>query len=188
MVCRIDAADCETRELIAQVKAPRMQLDLSPETLKYVARKFSGSIREVEGALCCLQVYQRMTGRRISLSAAREVLGDLERDCLRVIRLPDIERAVCDLFGIEADELKSSKRSRSVSEPRMLAMYLARRHTRSAYSEIGAYFGGRNHATAIAADQKISARIGVNGELKIASRMWRISDVIEALEQQIAAG
>ena len=43
----------------------------------------------------------------------------------------------------------------AVSHPRMLAMYLARKHTGAAYSEIGRYFGGRNHSTVISAEKKV---------------------------------
>ncbi|MBS0265120.1 MAG: chromosomal replication initiator protein DnaA [Planctomycetes bacterium] len=188
MVCRLEAADLETRNRIAVAKAQRLQLEISPEALKYVAQRFGSSVRELEGALCCLQVYYRMSAKRVGVSAARDVLGDLERDCLRIVRMADIERVVCNLFGVEAAELKSPRRNRSVSEPRMLAMFLARRHTRAAYSEIGAYFGGRNHATVIAADQKITAGLSQDLEIKIASRTWRLADVVESLEQQLLAG
>ena len=37
----------------------------------------------------------------------------------------------------------------------MMAMYLARKHTGAAYTEIGRYFGGRNHATVISAEKKV---------------------------------
>jgi chromosomal replication initiator protein len=188
MVCRLEPADLETRERIAVCKAQRMNADISPEAIKFAARRFGGSVRELEGALCCLQVYHRMTGQRVGAAAARQVLGDLERDCLRVVRMPDIERVVCDMFGVEADDLKSSRRARSVSEPRMLAMYLARRLTRAAYSEIGEYFGGRNHATVIAADHKISAGLAQSVEIEVASHTWRLSDIVETLEQQLLAG
>jgi chromosomal replication initiator protein len=188
MVCRLEPPDLDTRERIALAKAQRLDTDVSSEAIRYVARRFASGIRELEGALHCLQVYHRMTGKRVGLTAAREVLGDLERDCLRVVRMGDIERAVCDLFGLEAADLKSSRRSRSVSEPRMLAMYLARRHTRAAYSEIGEYFGGRNHATVISADRKVAQWLAQDAQVKIASQSWRLADVLSALEQQLLAG
>jgi chromosomal replication initiator protein len=188
MVCRLDVPDLETRERIAVCKSRRLQADFSPEAIKYVARRFSNSVRELEGALHCLQVYYRMTGKRVGVTAAREVLGDLERDCLRVVRMADIERAVCDLFGLAAADLKSPRRARSISEPRMMAMYLARRHTRAAYSEIGQYFGGRNHATVISADRKVAAWLAENAQVKVASQTWRLTDVLDALEQQLLAG
>jgi len=188
MVCRLELPDFETRQRIAAGKARRMNADFSPEVLSYVASRFTTSVRELEGALHCLAVYRRMTGKRVGTGAARTVLGDLERDCLRVVRIADIERAVCDLFGLDAGDLKSPCRARSVSEPRMLAMYLARRHTRAAYSEIGAYFGGRNHATVISADRKVKKWLSQGAELRIASQKWRLAEVLETLEQQVLAG
>ena len=102
--------------------------------------------------------------------------------------MADIERAVCDLFGLEVADLKSARRTRSVSEPRMLAMYLARRHTRAAYSEIGEFFGGRNHATVISADRKVADWLARDMQVKVASQSWRLADVLNTLEQQLLAG
>lgn len=188
MVCRLEPPDLETRERIAIGKARRLDAEFTPEALKYVARRFSNSVRELEGALHCLQVYHRMTGKCVGTTAARQVLGDLERDCLRVVRMADIERVVCDLFGIDAADLKSARKTRSVSEPRMLAMYLARRHTRAAYSEIGEYFGGRNHATVISADRKVAEWLAQDAQVKVASQNRRLADVLSTIEQQLLAG
>jgi chromosomal replication initiator protein len=188
MVCRLEAPDLETRERIVSRKAALLDAEFTPETLKYVAERFSGNVRELEGALQCLQVYYRMTGKRVGITAARQTLSDLERDCLRVVRLADIERVVCNLFGVDADDLRSSSRTRSVCEPRMLAMYLARRHTRSAYSEIGRHFGGRNHATVIAAERKVTGWLQQGTSVRVASRTWQLGDILETLEQQLQAG
>jgi chromosomal replication initiator protein len=188
MVCRLEAPDLETRERIVSRKAESLDAEFSPEALRYVAQRFSGSVRELEGALHCLQVYHRMTGKRVGVTAARQALSDLERDCLRVVRLADIERVVCHLFGLETEDLRSPSRTRAISEPRMLAMYLARRHTRSAYSEIGRHFGGRNHATVIAAERKVAGWLREGTSVRIASRTWQLGDLLETLEQQLQAG
>ena len=37
----------------------------------------------------------------------------------------------------------------------MIAMFMSRKHTGAAYSEIGRYYGGRNHATVMAAEKKV---------------------------------
>lgn len=128
-----------------------------------------------------------MTGKRIGVTAARQVLSELERDCVKVVRLADIEHTVCDLFGLAADDLKSSRRTRSLSQPRMLAMYLARKHTRAAYSEIGEFFGGRNHSTVIAAEQKIVEWLDAAAPIQVASQTWKTAELLAALEQQLLA-
>ena len=67
-------------------------------------------------------------------------------------------------------------------------MYLARRLTHSAYSEIGRYFGGRNHATVMSAERKIARLIDQSGCIRVAAESWPVHDVVSTLEQQILAG
>ncbi|MFO1023152.1 MAG: chromosomal replication initiator protein DnaA [Planctomycetales bacterium] len=185
MVCRLEAPDVETRQQIVRQRAERLGGEFSPEALNFVAQRFRNNVRELEGALHSLQNYYCMTGKRVSLHAAQKLLSDLERDCLRVVKLSEIEQAVCDLFGLMSEELRSDKRTRTVSQPRMIAMFLARKHTRSAYSEIGAYFGGRNHSTVITAERKIDAWLKTHSSVRVAAQNWPVEDVLEALEQQL---
>jgi chromosomal replication initiator protein len=188
MVCRIDPPDVMTRRRIIENKAFRAGADFAPEVFQFVADRFRNNVRELEGAFNTLLAYQRMQGRRLSLTAARNALSDLERDCIRVVRIVDVEQAVCTMFGVTVEELKSNKRQKSLSQPRMLAMYLARKHTRAAYTEIGQHFGGRNHSTVIAAEKKITASMTGQEAIVIRTQSWHVSDLIETLEQQLLAG
>ena len=187
MVCRIDPPDVATRRRIIETKAFRAGADFAPDVFQFVADRFRNNVRELEGAFNTLLAHQRMQGRRLSLTAARHALADLERDCIRVVRIVDVEQTVCTFFGITNEDLKSTKRQQSISQPRMLAMYLARKHTRAAYTEIGKHFGGRNHSTVMAAEKKIKAAMTNAEPLQIQSQSWRISDLIESLEQQLQA-
>lgn len=188
MVCRIEPPDLGTREKILQRKSARLSAEFAPEALRVVAERFVHNVRELEGALHCLQTYHGMTGKRITAAVARQVLAELERDCIRVVRLSDIERVVCGAFGVNAEELKSARKSRSLCQPRMLAMYLSRKLTRSAYAEIGAYYGGRNHATVISAEQTVNEWLARGDSVKVAADNWRLADLLETLEQQLLAG
>ncbi len=188
LVGRIDAPDLATRQQILTVLARKRNCDVSETALQFVATRFTKNVRELVGAMNCLTVWQSLHQRRVSKTVARQVLASLERDCLRIVRLDDIESAVCRLFGVTSRDLKSLSRARHVSQPRMLAMHLARRLTSSACSEIGRYFGGRNHSTVLSADRKVGRLIEENQTLKIASEEWSIRDVVQILEQQILAG
>ncbi len=187
LVCRLETPDVATRLKIVEVKAARLSGEFSPEALEYIAQRFQGNVRELEGALNCLHTYFTMTRQRVTLSAAREVLADLERDCLRLIRLPDVERVVCNLFGVRPKDLHSESRVRTISQPRMLAMFLARKHTPSAYSEIGQHFGGRNHSTVMSAERKVQQWLEQNETIKVASQTWSIGEILQTLEQQLLA-
>jgi chromosomal replication initiator protein len=188
LVCRLESPDLATRRQILERKAARMTAEFSSDALEFIAQRFPNNVRELEGALNCLQTYFCMTGKRIGISAARQILADLERDCIRVVRMTDIEQAVCNLFGVQVEELRSAKRSRSLSQPRMLAMFLARKHTRAAYSEIGQHFGGRNHSTVMSAERKIGEGIKRSESIHVASQTWQLQDVMDALEQQLRVG
>lgn len=188
LVCRLEAPDLPTRLKIVEVKASRMAGDIAPEALEYIAHRFQGSVRELEGALNCLHTYQMMTKKRVTVAAARDVLADLERDCLRLIRLADVERVICSVFGVRPKDLQSESRVRTISQPRMLAMFLARRHTPAAYTEIGQHFGGRNHSTVMSAERKVQQWLEQNETIKVASQNWSIGEILQTLEQQLLAG
>ena len=97
-----------------------------------------------------------LTGKRLDLNLAKTALRDTIRHTAQAVALRDVERAVCQLFQVTAEALKSDSRARALAYPRMMAMYLARKHTGAAYSEIGRYFGGRNHSTVISAEKKVA--------------------------------
>lgn len=59
------------------------------------------------------------------------------------------------MYCIRLQELLGRKRTRSISHPRQLAMYLARRLTPLSLEEIGMHFGGRDHSTVLHAERSI---------------------------------
>jgi chromosomal replication initiator protein len=131
-------------------------------------------------------------GRPIDRELAEEALGEMIRSRQKAVRLADIERAVCDVFGLETDTLQSQRKAQDVSRPRMLAMWLARKYTRAALSEIGRYFGGRSHSTVIAAHRKVdgwlaeeSANPGVTNELAAACGRFRLDEALKRVEDTL---
>ena len=188
LVCRLDVPDAKTRLTIVQAKAVRMSGEFAVEALEYVASRFQSNVRELEGALNCLQTYHSMTNKKVTLATARQILADLERDCLRIVRLADIERVICSVVGVKPKDLQSESRVRTVSQPRMLAMFLARKHTQSAYTEIGQHFGGRNHSTVMSAERKVQQWLDENSTIQVASQTWTIGEILSTIEQQLLAG
>ena len=86
-------------------------------------------------------------------------MGEIARQTVRPMAMGEIEQAVCRYFGVEAKDLRSASRKQSVSQPRMLAMWLARTYTQAGWREIGDYFGGRSHSTVISAHRRVSEEI-----------------------------
>jgi chromosomal replication initiator protein len=187
LVCRLEAPDASTRLNIVKQLAERMKLNATADSLEYVAERFTRNVRELEGAVHYLTTWQNVNSTRVTVATARDALSVLVRDCMKIVRLSDVENAVCNLFGLPADELRSARRQRTVSEPRMLAMFLARRLTQAAYTEIGAHFGGRNHSTVMSAERKISDLMKSKASVRIAAQEWPVSELVAQLEQQLKA-
>ncbi|MFM9963199.1 MAG: chromosomal replication initiator protein DnaA [Planctomycetaceae bacterium] len=187
LVCRMEVPDLDTRTRMIQHKLTQHTLELTPDAVALVAQWFRNNVRELEGALNCLAAHFAMNPERMNAAAARQILADLQRDCVRIVRMADVERVVCDLFRMIPDELRSSSRARHVVQPRMLAMFLARKLTQAAYSEIGQFFGGRNHSTVISAERQVQAWLTDDTPFTIATRQWSASELLQTLEQQLLA-
>ena len=188
LVCRIESPDSATRRLIVESLRMALEVDMTDEAVEFVAARFKDNVRELEGALNTLQNWALASKRRVTPSVAREQLVRLERDCMRVVRLTDVEQAVCQTFGLTAEDLRSDKRTRTATQPRMLAMYLARRLTGTAYSEIGQFFGGRNHSTVVSAERRIQELVTARSCVRIGASEWTVQELVETLERQIMVG
>jgi hypothetical protein len=76
--------------------------------------------------------------------------------------LARIIRTSATRHGLSAAALAGSGRSRQIVEARNLAMYLARRLTRSSFDSIGAAFGHRDHTTVMRGVRAIEARMATD--------------------------
>jgi chromosomal replication initiator protein len=178
--------DIETRLALLRANSVRGNEAPLPEAvLRLLADRLRGNARELEGALHSLRHFSRVTGRAIDLDMAREALADLMRHSVRVVQLSDVDTAVREVLRLESGALQSKARRWAVSHPRMVAMYLARKHTSASHSEVGQYFGGRNHSTAVAAEKKVRQWVKSDGELQIGERCLRVRGVIELTEREL---
>lgn len=188
MLCRLDRPDYEARLAIVKRLASQYNLVLPEEVCQLLAAQLTQGAREIAGALKRLAVSQLAHGTPITLAGAQETLVEQLRQASRSVRLPDIERAVCDLFGLEARSLQSGRRARQVSHPRALAMWLARKYTRAALSEIGDFFGCRSHTTVISAQRKVGDWLANQYELEISDGSCRVEDAVRRIERLLAVG
>jgi len=159
--------------------------EFDEETVAIIATQIAGSARQLQGAINRLVATCQAHGRPVTASLARSTMIEYVQQNTPVVRLADIHRAVCEVFGVEAGSLKSQRKSRSVAAPRMLAMWLARKHTRAALGEIGEYFGRRSHSTVISAHRKIEGLVSKGGEISVSDRSCHVEEAIRQVEQAL---
>lgn len=185
MVCKLEAPDQPTREGILRSMLDRLDWQLSDEVQRFIAERFSRHARELLGAIHRLRATSTAWGREVDLAFAQEMLADLAPSAPKAINLADIEQAVCDVFGLTGDALKSDKRSKKHSQPRMLAMWLARKYTRSALSEICEHFNRKSHATVISAEKRVERWRSDNEQIDLSGNVARTNDAIRQVEERL---
>ncbi|HEX2209525.1 MAG TPA: chromosomal replication initiator protein DnaA [Longimicrobium sp.] len=163
MVADIKPPDFETRVAILRrkVEEDRLEIHDADEVLTFIARNRTSSVREIEGAMIKLLAYSSLTRRPIDLNLAREALGGGtvggeggggQPGGLTPARVRD---KVAEAWGTTSDALQSKKRTKDLTIPRQVAMYLIKEMFNLALVEIGKLFGGRDHSTVIHSIAKV---------------------------------
>ncbi|HEV3237634.1 MAG TPA: DnaA/Hda family protein [Gemmataceae bacterium] len=176
----------ETRFQILKSKALQQPgLPIAEVVLRQLAQTLRGNVRELEGALNTLRHLSHVTGRPVDVGLAREALADLIRHSIRVVNLTDIDATICRVLQLSSGSLQSKARNWMVSHPRMLAMFLARKHTAAAFSEVAQFFGARTHSTAVAAEKKVRQWLSDDEWLTMGDRRVRVRELVELVERHL---
>ena len=175
LVTDIKPPDFETRVAILQKKAAEDRLTLDEEVIEFIARNRKASVRQLEGAVIKLLAYSSLTRREITLDLAREALGPRLEDEIRTRITPaEIRQKTADSWGVSVENLVSKRRTKPITVPRQVAMYLIKTTLDLPYTEIGTLFGGRDHSTVIHSVNKVEADMASNAEFR--ARVRRLQD------------
>lgn len=148
--------DLETRVAILHSKAENINAHLPDDVAFFIASKFKSNVRELEGALKRVIAHAHFTGHPITNEFTLEALKDLLAVQEKMVSLENIQKIVADYFKVSVSDLMSSRRTRSITRPRQMAMALSKQLTRHSLPEIGKDFGGRDHTTVLHACRKIN--------------------------------
>ena len=160
LIADIQAPDLETRIAILRKKAQMENIDVQNDVMVYIATKIKANIRELEGALIRIVAYSSLTNREVTIELAEEALKDiLSSTRPKEVNVDYIKEVVSKHLGIKMEDFNSKKRTRTISYPRQIAMYLCRELTELSLPKIGEEFGGRDHTTVIHAYEKIALEI-----------------------------
>jgi chromosomal replication initiator protein len=176
LIADIQPPDLETRIAILKKKAEDNGIELPQEVIEYIAVHITSNIRELEGCLISLLAKSSLENRKIDIELAKEVVRTIVKDTSVNVTIEEIQRIVCEYFGIPTDMLKAKTRKQEVATARQIAMYLCKELTDSSLKTIGLHFGGRDHSTVIHACQS------VEDEMK---RNEKFRNLVEQLRRKI---
>lgn len=177
LITDIQAPDFETRIAILRKKAETEGIIVPNEVFEFIAKKIKSNIRELEGALTRIVAYSSLTNREITIDLSSEALKDIISSSRpKQITVNLIKDVVSQYYNIRTEDFNSKRRTRSISFPRQIAMYLSRELTDLSLPKIGEEFGGRDHTTVIHAYEKITKDI--NNDLDLANKIEQIKKEI----------
>jgi chromosomal replication initiator protein len=171
LVTTMKAPDVTTRYRIVEKKALQQQLFLDEELVGYLANHIRGDVRKIESALAAIRARASLAGGHVDMDLVREVVA-------AVVGVNQILTAamICELvsgqFNVSVKELQSKSRKNTITTPRQIAMYLARKHTEESLVDIGKTFN-RDHSTVLHAIKVVSNKLvrdtSINAQVEILS-------------------
>jgi len=150
----INPPDFETRIAILKKKADNIGIEIDDAILRYIAEQITLNIRELEGAVKMMKSYHDLMNRKITLDLAKNVLKDYETETKKTITLDYIADNVEKYCNLNKNELLSTTRSKKVSYPRQIAMYIMKEVTNYSLVQIGEFFK-KDHTTIMHGIKKI---------------------------------
>jgi len=167
MIVDVAPPDLETRVAILQKKCTEKNFPLSQEILLNVATTIQRNIRELEGALNKLIAYHQLKNMEPTVASVKTILSSLEiRSINRSVTPQQIIDAACQFYSINNVDILGQSREKKFSMPRQIIMHLLRKELSMSYPAIGNELGGRDHTTAMHADNKITREMDLNLKLR----------------------
>ena len=146
----------ETRIAILEKKMYAEGIDLPKEVVEYLAYSITTNIRELEGAMISLIAQSSLNKKAVTLELAKQMIDKFVKNTAREVSIDYIQKVVCDYFDLPIELLKSKTRKREVVQARQIAMYFAKKMTKSSLANIGAHCGGKDHATVLHACRTVN--------------------------------
>lgn len=159
--------DFETRAAIIQAKAERLHMNLTQETIEYLANQGAENIRSLEGMMLKLQTVSLASPDSLTLSNIQSFLGQPASQPISQPLNPNaLLKLICETYGITLKELSGKTRTQNLVVPRHIAMYLLRNDLGLNLETIGQLLGGRDHTTIMHGINKITRSVSTNDQLR----------------------
>ncbi|MFN0032411.1 MAG: chromosomal replication initiator protein DnaA [Flavobacteriales bacterium] len=146
----------ETRIAILKKKMYADGIELPDDVVEYLGYSITTNVRELEGALISLIAQSSLNKKAITIDLARQMIDKFVKNTAREVSIDYIQKVVCDYFDLPIELLKSKTRKREIVQARQIAMYFAKKMTKSSLASIGAHCGGKDHATVLHACRTVN--------------------------------
>ena len=139
--------------------------DRMSEVIQFIAETVKSNVRELEGAFNSVIAYADVFKTPLTKNLAKQILKDTFQLTGSGLSAKDVKKVVASHFGIPVAAIDSEERTRALSTPRQIAMYLCRELTTLSFPKIAEVFK-KDYATVHYAYDKIKKEIAVNEDMR----------------------
>lgn len=165
IIADIQMPDVETRVVILKYKAEHLGIHMPEEVINYIAKISKKSIRELEGNLNKVKMYNELQGLPVTLERATEILKTHASD-VGSLAMEDIQKIVTTHYNVSMVNLKSATRAKPIVTARQVSMWLCRKYLGKSLQDVGRIHGGKDHTTVMNAIKQINNQLSSNSEIK----------------------
>jgi chromosomal replication initiator protein len=166
LIADIQSPDIETKVAILNKKAENDHINLPLDVAFFIASHTEDNIRSLEGALIRIGAFASLNNSPVTIDLVKEVLVHMIKTKKKEITIDLIIKEVSSFFSIKPSELRSSRRIKSIIQPRQIAIFLSRKLTDFSLVSIGEKFGGKDHATVLHSIKKVEEEMKIKKEFK----------------------
>ncbi len=141
--------DFELKYAILKEKTKEQGVEIPDDVLRFVAERVPDNLRELDGVIASILAQSMYLGTPINIELASRIVSEMVTFREKTLSISDIQEKVCDYYKLSVNEIQTKSRKRDVVQARQIAMYLARKYTKSSLTVIGEQIGNRDHATVL---------------------------------------
>lgn len=182
MVVEIAQPDYETRLAILQRKADSSGFALKSQILEFVARAVNDNVRELEGALQKVSLFNQMKpDGDLTLEEVAHTIGRDAKTRREQVKVPKVLKEVSKSFGVTVKDLKGPRRTKELALARQVAMYILREEFNYKLEEIAKFLNRMDHTTVLHAIDKIKNKMMIQEGFNS-----QVSHIITAIHEAAA--
>lgn len=167
MVVDISRPGFEERVAILEKKLQESGDELPNRILQHIAELVKDNIRELEGCLQKIILYNSMKkDGDLSQAEIARILGKDASSKRKQISVNTIISKVAKEFGVTSTEIKGPRRTKDISFSRQVCMFILRTEFDYKLKEVSEHLKRKDHTTAIHAIDKIQSLVATNPTVK----------------------
>jgi chromosomal replication initiator protein len=177
MVVDIENPDYEMRLAIVEKKTEAMGIELNHKIIEFIARAITDNVRELEGALQKVSLFNRMKPNGdLTLDEVAHMLGKDSKSKREQVKVPRVLKEVARSFNVSVKDVKGPRRTKELALARQVSMYILRDEFNYKLEQIAQYLGRKDHTTVIHAIDKIKSKLMIHDDFNL-----QVSKIITAI-------